>query len=215
MIRYLKEMAYFLSLMLLTTGAFANTSEVKRYNFKVFLEDKEIGSHRFTVTLFGEKTYVKSEASFDVKILFISAYNYQHTSNEEWQGECLRSIFATTDDNGEERFVHGQYDKEHLLLSTSIGKRKLDGCIRTYAYWNPEYLRSQRLLNPQTGKLEPVNLELLGASLIDVRGETEQANRYRINNDKFKIDLWYSDQKEWLALESTTENGSRLRYQVQ
>ena len=211
---FLARIGFFIGLFVIAFTVSASTEQTRLYNFKVFLEDKEIGNHRFTVTPAGEKIYVKSEANFDVKVLFISAYSYEHTSNEEWQGDCLRSIFATTDDNGDERFVHGQYDESHLLLSTPVGQQKLDGCVRTYAYWNPEYLSSNRLLNPQTGELEPVDVEVLGHTAIDVKGQTEQARHYRTSNDKYKIDLWYSDQHEWLALESTTENGSRLRYQA-
>ena len=157
---YLASMSCVIGLLTITFMASASMENHRLYDFKVFLEDREIGKHRFTVTPAGEKIYVKSEANFDVKVLFISAYSYEHTSNEEWQGDCLRSITATTDDNGDERYVHGHYDNNYLLLSTSVGQQKHEGCVRTYAYWNPEYLSSEQLLNPQTGELEPVKARI-------------------------------------------------------
>ena len=82
----------------ISTTSFA--IQEKSYDFKVFLGDKEIGFHKFMVTPHKDQTYVNSEANFDVKFLFISAYTYLHQNSEVWKGNCLQAINATTDDNG-------------------------------------------------------------------------------------------------------------------
>ena len=199
--------------MVISTNSYA--IQEKSYDFKVFLGDKEIGFHKFMVTPHKDKTYVNSEANFDVKFLFISAYTYLHQNSEVWKGDCLQAINATTDDNGDALYVRGKYREQTLNLQTHKGQKQLEGCIKTFAYWDPSLLNSNKLLNVQTGKLEEVNIEALGESQINRNGTLIRANHYRINNPKFNIDLWYSDNKEWLALESTTENGARLRYMAQ
>ena len=40
----------------------------KTYDFKVFLEEEDIGKQRFVVSTRGERTQVRVEAKFDVKI---------------------------------------------------------------------------------------------------------------------------------------------------
>jgi hypothetical protein len=40
------------------------------------------------------------------------------------------------------------------------------------------------------------------------------AKRYRLETDKFSIDLWYGPGSQWLALESKTESGRNLRYVI-
>ena len=197
----------------IATNGFA--MQEKSYEFKVFLGDKEIGFHKFMVTPHKDQTYVSSEANFDVKFLFISAYTYLHKNSEVWKGDCLQAINASTDDNGETLYVRGKYRDQGLRLQTHNGQQQLDGCVKTFAYWDPSLLKSKRLLNVQTGKLEDVSIEALGESEIDNNGDLIRASHYRINNPKFSIDLWYSDKKEWLALESTTESGARLRYKAQ
>jgi hypothetical protein len=204
------RIAFVVLLVTLPGGAVAG--QTKHYDFRVFLDDKDIGHHRFSVSSVDARTHVTSEARFDVKFLFMTVYEYLHSNSEVWEQDCLRTIRATTDDNGETLSVAGQYRDDHLLLETPVGQQKLEGCIRTFAYWDPDLLTSGRLLNPQTGEIVPVSIEPLGESTVDVRGERVPARRLRLNNHEFAIDLWYSADEEWLALESTTENGRRLRY---
>lgn len=200
----------FTTLGLMTGLATANES--KHFNFKVFLDDKEIGQHTFVVSLQNKEIVVTSEARFNVKFWFISAYTYLHTSNEIWRGDCLHTIEASTDDNGDSLFVRGSQKDQSLQLQTHAGNKTLQGCIRTFAYWNPALLSDTHLLNVQTGEVEPVTFRLLGESTITVRDQAVTALHYRIENPGFSIDLWYSRTQEWLALESTTNNGARLRY---
>jgi len=202
-------------LLMMTIGFFSNTSvanESRKYDFKVFLDDREIGHHRFVVSENNTETHILSEARFDVKFWFISAYTYVHTSQEVWQGGCVQSIQATTDDNGDNLFVRGQIKNKTLLLQSHDGDQPLQGCIRTFAYWNPSLLENSKLLNAQTGILQTVTFKLIGESSIAVRGQPVTALHYQLHNPEFSIDLWYSSNREWLALESTTESGARLRY---
>ena len=102
-----------------------------------------------------------------------------------------------------------------LRVNTQAGENALPGCVKTFAYWDPTFLNSRYLLNAQTGELQPVTIDDLGAHTIEVRGKPVAANQYRIVTDQFSIDLWYSPQHEWLALQSTTRDGAVLHYQLQ
>jgi hypothetical protein len=53
-----------------------------------------------------------------------------------------------------------------------------------------------------------------GEEALLVRGNPVMARRYALRGPDLAIDLWYSPSNEWLALESTTEGGRRLRYQI-
>ena len=77
------------------------------------------------------------------------------------------------------------------------------------------FLSSPFLLNSQTGEMNRVSVKDLGEEVIAVRTQPTPAIHYRLNAEKFSIDLWYSRDGEWVALQSTTENDSRLRYVLQ
>jgi len=185
------------------------------WNFNVILNDEVIGQHRFEVFERDNTRHVAIDADFDVRVLFFSAYRYRHSNYEVWQGDCLQSIQSQTNDNGEKEYVRGDVRDGVLKLNTSAGTETLQGCIRTFAYWDPAILDSNRLLNAQTGELMPVTIRRLGVTGITVRGKQVNANHYHIKTAKFSIELWYSMQQQWLALKSTTASGSVLSYQLQ
>lgn len=202
--------AYFL-LALLSGDALASQS----WKFKVFLDEQEIGEHTFKVASFNNKTHVTINAEFDVYFLFINAYSYRHTNYEVWDDKCLQSVKSKTSDDGDELYVQAEYESEQFNIKTPTGQYSAGGCIKTFAYWDPTFLISQRLLNAQTGEIEPVRVEKIGEEDLMIRSKLTSAMHYRLTTDDYVIDLWYSKNNEWLALNSTTKNGSVLRYKIQ
>jgi hypothetical protein len=185
------------------------------YDFKVFLGKDEIGHQRFELSSEGERTQVRIDAQFEVKFLFITVYTYRHTNVETWEGACLREIRSETDDNGKSFFVNGIFRNGHLQVQTQAGNWSGEGCIKTFAYWNPEWIEGERLLNSQTGELQPVDIRTVGEETIPVQGAPTRTTHRRIVSDKFTIDLWYTLNGRWVALQSTTAKGDVLRYTLQ
>jgi hypothetical protein len=201
--------------LLLTDSAFP-APRVDVWDFKVYLNDTPVGSHRFTLTEQSSTRELRSEARFDVKFLMINAYTYVHKARESWRGNCLAGIRATTDDNGELTRVEGALDGQGFRLNTNGIRTELPGCIMTFAYWNPDLLAQTRLLNPQTGEYTEVRIDAKGDEQIPVQGRRLSARRYRLDAGKFQIDLWYGvEDRRWLALDSTLEGGRRLRYRIE
>lgn len=190
-------------------------AQARVWDFQVALDDTPIGYHRFTLREQGAVRELKAEARFSVKALFFTAYQYAHDATERWRGNCLDSISTRTDDNGERLAVDAAREGERLAVTTAKGTATLDGCVMSFAYWNPEILRQSRLLNSQTGEYEAVKITALGNASIMVRGAPTAATQYRITGPKNPIDLWYSAADEWLALESTVAGGRRLRYRIE
>jgi hypothetical protein len=190
-------------------------SQPQQWDFKVYLDDKWIGYHNFRLTPDGNGGHTLDiNAQFDVKFLFINAYSYRHDNTERWQQQCLKSIQARTDDNGKEFVVQGASDGSRFYLDNAGSRKPLSTCVMTFAYWDPAILKADRLLNSQTGEYVNVDVLPLGREQIPVRGQPIAANRYRIlAEDNAVIDLWYSaDSYRWLALQSTTEGGRKIRY---
>lgn len=180
--------------------------------FRVFLGDRPIGEHSFRINERGDQTQVTSQARFDVDFLFINAYRYRHTSQETFRDGCLAAITASTDDNGKRSAVAGRADGAGLRLERPTGPTTTAGCIKTFAYWDRDFLREPTLLNPQTGELEPVTVRPTGTDRIEVNGREVSASRYALSTDELTIDLWYHDELGWVGLESDTGVGGRLIY---
>lgn len=192
-----------------------SAADTKDWPFKVFLDDTPVGSHRFRVEAGNESLSLISEARFKVNFLAIPVYTYDHRSEESWRGNCLTAIQAKTMDNGTETRVAGQRANQDFKLRVNDGQPDtLPDCIMTFAYWNAEMLKQNRLLNPQTGEWTPVTIRKLGQDSIQVGSGQQQAEHYHLKAEAFDIDLWYDSRGNWLALDSKLENGSLLRYRL-
>ena len=188
----------------------ATTSD--EWRFQVFLDEKPIGYHHFRLNTVGNTRELRGEARFSVKLLGFTVYDYSHQNKELWQQDCLQQIEASTDDNGRELFVRGNSNGEQLLLEDNSGNRGVPGCVMTFAYWNPEILEQQQLLNAQTGEYLDVSVQPLGEKTLQLQGRDVPALHYRLSTDEDDIDLWYSSDRDWLALSTTTRGGRQLYY---
>ena len=183
------------------------------WEFEVSLNEKKIGYHSFTVTEEAGRQVLETEAAFDVKLLFITAFKYRHSNTEIWDNGCLESIDARTNSNGKLFEVKGSRNQDRLAVVSSTGDEELGDCVKTFAYWNPEVLESTRLLNSQTGEYESVAVSVDGDDTVAVNGEATDAVRYTLTTKGGDIKLWYAkDTDLWLALEAPAKGGRTIRY---
>jgi hypothetical protein len=194
---------------------FALANIEREWRFRVLLDGSEVGTHSFRVAERDGERRVSSDARFAVKLLFVNAYTYAHEARERWQGDCLAELDSRTDDNGRRVAVRGAGDGERFEVEGAGARARLPGCVMSFAYWNPAMLRQPRLLNVQTGELTDVRIEPLGEETLRVRGAPTNAQRYALHAPKFRIDLWYAAGASWVQLESRTESGRMLRYEIQ
>lgn len=200
------------ALLAASTLIAAPAGATETLEFKVFLGDDPIGEHRFELTGDAERR-VLSEARFDVSILIFKAYRYRHQSREVWRDGCLTRIDSTTDDNGTDYQVRGARRDGTLALEVNGTEATIPTCIGTFAYWDRAWLDRPRLLNPQTGELVQTRLKPEGSDRRSFRGQTVDAERFRLQAEEMDITLWYTPDGEWIGLESDTGTGRTLRYE--
>lgn len=189
----------------------------RTWSFRVRLDGRDIGFHRFTLRADGVQRELATRARFDVKMLGFSVYRYAHDATERWRSDCLTALDARTDDNGELTAVLVSRSGSGLVVASGNGsaQRTLQGCVMSFAYWNPAILQQTHLLNAQTGAYEPIQVARLGEETLQRAGASVQALRYRITGSGYPLDLWYSTTDEWLALESVVAGGRTLSYRIE
>jgi hypothetical protein len=196
--------------VLATTGA--------DWQFSVMLDGRAIGTHRFELRPAGDAARaLTSDARFDVKVLGLTVYRYRHQARERWQGDCLDHIESRTEDAGEVTVVRGQAVDGVFRVTADTDRKPLQsqaqGCLTSFAYWNPRQLANQQqLLDQGTGRIQPVTITPLPATRIDVRGNPTTVTGLRISGLKAPIDVWYADD-HWVGLDTTAE-GRALTYRL-
>jgi Family of unknown function (DUF6134) len=161
------------------------------WNFRVLLDGKEVGWHRYVVREDGASTEVESRAQFDVRFLLLNAYSYRHTARERWRGACLDELESRTETNGRVEKVAAVASDDAVVVAGPSGDARLPGCVMSFAYWDPER----------------------GTEQVNVGGRNVSATRHRLSAPNLQIDLWYADGR-WVALEAPTPGGRTLRYEL-
>jgi len=205
----------------------ANASnELMEWRFDVLLDGREIGTHAFSLQQQGNTARMQSEARFDVKLLFVNAFRYRHRAEETWLGPCLVDIQSSTAVNSKSYALSGVATDTGFQLSARKGKGEGEGkskdavatrlppCVQSFAYWNLDLLRGNKLLNPQTGEYETVQLTQLAPQAVRIGNTQLPAERYQLLVAGKAVVLWYAaEDGRWLALESEARGGRTLRYQ--
>lgn len=192
----------------------ASTADKNSWHFDVFLDDSKIGYHHFSRETIDGAEHISSEAEFNVRFMFFTVYHYRHSNREQWRNGCLLKLESKTDDNGDQQFVKLSRDNQQSLIKTAQTQTSSSDCIRSFSYWKLSQLSESPLLNSQTGKLMDVSLRKLGKDTLLTPQASIETNRYQLVGKDIEIDLWYTQDHQWLALQSTTENGSLIRYQL-
>lgn len=204
-----------LSFLAMATVARAADAGTRVYAFQAFLDDKRIGEHRFTVVTEGATRHVTSDADFVVKFLGFSAYRYRHHAEEQWSGACLASLAASTADDGKSTSVNLAKSGDANEIETAGHASSVPGCLMTYAYWNPAMRSQVRLLNPQTGRVDAVRIERVADGDVTVGGKPVHAFDWRVAGGDAPIDVWISDQGDWVGLDSRVGKGKhKLSYRL-
>lgn len=184
----------------------------QKLEFRVFLDDRQIGTHVVNIRQDGEKINVNVDADFEVKFLFYTAFEYAHQTKEVWQNSCLQSIEATTNNNGEDLFISGQVQDGIFQMESHKGNQAIEGCIRNFSYWHKPLLESDHLLNAQTADYEPTMLEKIGREQLVINERPFTSDKFRLTAGDKEVIVWYTPDGRWIALRSQTGDGHTISY---
>jgi len=204
-------------LFTLLLGLASGNAYAKEWDFDVYLDKTKIGEHTFTLN---ENDTLISRAKFNVKLLFINAYQYDHQATENWDKNCLKSLASETLENKTKTIVKGQLQTDHFEVKNGNEVQNLPACTMTFAYWNQKILEQSKLLNPQNAEFLDTSIKELGRVSLEVKGKAIETLHYQLNaslrgKQKLNIELWYAaDNQEWVGLKSTTSEGYRIYYKL-
>jgi hypothetical protein len=195
----------------------AVASPTLHLDFRVTLDGRPIGEHRFTVTGDRAQREVRSSAHYEVKLFGVTVYRYAHEAQELWLDDCLTRLDALTDDDGSRTEIQGHADATGFAWQVRRGSgTALPGrstCPMSFAYWNPAIAQRSTLLDPGSGRLESVSFQALPPSTIDVHGSPTAVRGLRLLGLPHAIDLWYRGD-DWVGLDTTVTGGRHLRYRL-
>ena len=182
--------------------------------FDVIRKNKVIGSHEITFTENNDVLLVETNIDIEVKVLFVSAYEFAHQSTETWINGNFIKIAAHTDFEDErEYFIKGRDDGDLFLASGMDGKIELNKNILPSNFWNIDILKQKEIFDTQKGVVRTIDVEDLGHEEIKVNTKNIKCNKFIFNassNPKDKgsfpeYTLWYDENDELMKFQFKDE----------
>ncbi len=195
-----------LALLFCSQLLWADSKSEQHWNFKVLINEREVGSHKFVVVEQGELVSVSSTMALDFKVFLVKRVTYQHQANEIWRGSCLTDVSSQTERQSKKQWLQASAVASGLSVQNEQGVETIEGCVRSFAYWNPDLLRGEQLLNVETGEYMPV---VISSRVAPEDGTTHMTIAAR----KSDIHLQYSAAGDWLSLQTKLKTGAVLKYQ--
>lgn len=207
------RLAASLTALIIVLGAGQAHAEV--LNYTVLRDGKPIGAHAVAIDQSGFETHVKIETDITVKVLFINAYTFKHTSQEQWVDGRLMSITSTTQDDGIDKKLNVRTEDGRFTVDSTVKgqerRQHADAATLPASLWNPATVKQNALLNTLDGEVMDVVIDDLGAETVEVGGASLSARHYAINGELTR-ELWFDDAGRLVRMRFPDKTNTEIVY---
>lgn len=181
-------------------------------DFTVVRDGTDIGTHRLTFRQNGNRIEMDIATRIAVKIAFVTVYRFEHDGHEVWENGKLVEMRTKTHDDGTDHMLQVVRGADGNYQVTADGKSfSADGSLVPASLWNPEFIRTGKLMNSILGTPLKIAVAYKGEEQVDVHGRKVKAKHYSMTGD-FARELWYDDHWVLVHMELKGKDGSPVTY---
>ena len=188
-------------------------AQAETLTYTVTRDGSTIGTHSVDINAAG--TEVQVETDIEVKVLFVTAYKFKHTSQEKWQNGQLVAITSTTDDDGTPKELNARLNGDQMKVNSIVkGQDRLQTVpadTLPASLWNPATVEQSALLNTLDGQIMTIDVENKGADTVETGAGPVQANHYAITGELTR-DLWFDGQGRLVRMRFPDKTNSEIVY---
>ncbi|MEF9601447.1 DUF6134 family protein [Paracoccus lutimaris] len=164
--------------------------------FDVIRKGKDIGDYslRFSPKGDGVTVSVRTNIAVKVPVIGVSAYRFEQTSTESWNGSKLQALSSRTNDNGKAHDIH-------------VGPSPLIPA----SLWNAEIVKQRKVLNTIDSSTDTVSVRNLGGDSIATGHGKVSATHYAISGG-LNRELWFDSKGQLVHVRFAADDGSTVDY---
>ena len=155
-------------------------------------------------------TEVHIRISVKVTVFAFTAYQFEQTETEVWEGERLKSLISESDDNGERYKVASELI-QGKLRTTVNGQTSDYPEMPPASLWRPIPTVATLVLDPTDGKPTAISATETGWETITVKGKPLRT-RHVIWGGELKRELWYDASGALVQSHLVGDDGSDVVY---
>lgn len=184
-------------------------------NFTVTRDGSEIGTHSVAINTDGANTQVEVNTDIEVKVLFVTAYQFKHKSKEVWNAGQLVSLNSTTNDDGTDKALNVKAENGKITADSTVQgqerRQHADATTLPASLWNPATVKQAALLNTLDGVLMKIQVEDKGMEDVTASGSSVSARRYSLTGELTR-DLWFDAKGRLVRVQFPDKTNSEIVY---
>ena len=175
--------------------------DLKRIEFDIYRNNKNIGKHIFSFKKSNGQLEVESEINFEIKKLGIIFYKYHVKGTEIYNDGKLVKFNSKTNQNGKEKYVNMDLENEQYIIDGSSyqGKAPIGYFLGTW--WNHSIVEAKAQISAVSGRIIKQKVNFLGKETIKIDGKIYKTLHFNFSSTdkklskdkKLNTDVWYDE----------------------
>ena len=218
-------------LIILLTILFSSISlaHIGHYNkfdkieMEILRNDEVIGYNNYYFKIDGEKTIVKNQYKFEVKLLSATIFKVEGYGEEIYLKDNLISFQSKTLQNKKEKFVNLKLNKNNKKFdikgSSYSGEASIKNIIGNW--WSHKILQSESQISPISGSIKEQIVTFIGKENISINSKQYETDHFKLTSKdmslpedkKLNFDIWL-DKKTSVIVKITYERMGNWEYRL-
>ncbi len=222
----MKKFAIILFVVFFSSISLAHIGHYNRFNkieMEILRNNEVIGYNNYFFKRDGEKTIVKNQYKFEVKLLSATIFKVEGYGEEIYFKDNLISFQSKTFQNKKEKFVNLKLDKNNKKFdikgSSYSGEASIKNIIGNW--WSHKILQAESQISPISGSIKEQIVTFIGKESIIINGKEYKTDHFKLTSKnmslpedkKLNFDIWL-DKKTLLIVKVSYERMGNWEYRL-
>ncbi len=222
----MKKLTLILLAVFFSSISLAHMGHYNKFNkieMEVLLNDDLIGYNNYFFRRDGEKTIVKNQYKFEVKLLSATIFKVEGYGEEIYLKDNLISFQSKTLQNKKEKFVNLKFNKNNKMFdiegSSYSGEASVNNVIGNW--WSHKILQAESQISPISGSIKEQIVTFIGKKNISINGKQYETDHFKLTSKdmslpedkKLNFDIWL-DKKTSVIVKVTYQRMGNWEYRL-
>ncbi len=222
----MKKFAVALLIVFFSSISLAHIGHYNKFDkieMEILRNDEVIGYNNYFFKRDGEKTIVKNQYKFEVKLLSATIFKVEGYGEEIYLKDNLISFQSNTLQNKKEKFVNLRLDQNNKKFdikgSSYSGEASIKNIIGNW--WSHKILQAESQISPISGSIKEQIVTFIGKENISINGKQYETDHFKLTSKdtslpedkKLNFDIWL-DNKTSVIVKVTYKRMGNWEYRL-
>ena len=222
----MKRFAVILLIVFFSSISLAHIGHYNKFDkieMEILRNDEVIGYNNYYFKRDGEKTIVKNQYKFEVKLLSATIFKVEGYGEEIYLKDNLISFQSKTLQNKKEKFVNLRLNKNNKKFdikgSSYSGEASVKNIIGNW--WSHKILQADSQISRISGSIKEQIVTFIGKENISINGKQYETDHFKLTSKdmslpedkKLNFDIWL-DKKTLVIVKVTYERMGNCEYRL-